>query len=61
MWQNYFFRIEGGSMNAYWYCLLSKVVAVTGFVTLAMDDKPWLGLLCFIVLASIDGPLKEQK
>jgi len=48
-------------MTAYWYCLLCKIVACTGFVVLAIFDHPWIGLLCIFFSATIDGELKEPK
>lgn len=46
-------------MNDYWYCLVSKALAVGGFVTLVGLDHPWWGLCCFIVMAY--QPEKEIK
>ena len=46
-------------MNAYWYCLASKLIAVGGFAVLVIFDHPWLGLLCLIAaMASMDSELK---
>ena len=47
-------------MNAFVYCLLTKVVAVAGFVALVIHDYPWWGLLCFLVVSFVEGK-KEEK
>lgn len=48
-------------MSGYTYCLLSKAIAIAGFVTLVIYDSPWLGLLCFLVVASVDGEIKGSQ
>ncbi len=48
-------------MNVYWYCLLSKAIAISGFVVLVIFDHPLLGTLCLLFAASIDGPMKNTK
>lgn len=42
-------------MNLYWYCFLSKIIGITGFVTLVIYDHPWMGVLCFLVIAAVDS------
>lgn len=39
------------------YCLGSKIVAITGFVSLVAIDHPWWGLCCFLVVATVDRKL----
>lgn len=48
-------------MSAYWHCLLSKIVSIAGFVTLVIFDHPWIGLICLIFVATIDGEIKAEK
>jgi len=39
-------------MNDYWYCIASKTIAATGFVTLVIFGHPWLGAVCFLLAAT---------
>ncbi len=38
-------------MSTATYIILSKTIAVSGFCYLVTVDKPWWGLLCFLVSA----------
>jgi hypothetical protein len=45
-------------MTGYWYCLLTKILAICGFCYLAVNGSPWWGLCCFLLVASVDGEIK---
>lgn len=48
-------------MNAYWYCLISKVISISGFIVLVIFGYPWWGCVCLLLVASIDGDLKPPE
>lgn len=45
-------------MSAFTYCLATKVVAIAGFLALVVYGHPWWVLLCFPVVASVDGEIE---
>ena len=47
-------------MNIYWYCIVSKIIGITGFVVMAINGYPWWGLLCFFALAGLEGEKNED-
>lgn len=48
---NYKENITGNNMNDYWYCIASKIIGITGFVTLVIFGHPWFGAACLLFIA----------